>query len=126
MPWRSDRAYGRSWPKTGSSRNCVAQYSSKARVGRAGRMLMRHFASITLALALAILFCPGPTRAAECPTADPDVVCTVSGAIRGTREGSTLAFKGIPYAQAPVGPLRWRPPVEVVALEGVRAPRGFW
>jgi para-nitrobenzyl esterase len=88
-------------------------------------MLMRHFASITLALALAILFCPGATRAAECPTADPDVVCTVSGAIRGTREGSTLAFKGIPYAQAPVGPLRWRPPVEAVAWEGIRAASDF-
>jgi len=48
------------------------------------------------------------------------VVCTEQGAVRGIIEGSTLAFKGIPYAQPPIGPLRWKPPQPVRPWEGVR------
>ena len=55
-----------------------------------------------------------------CAPESPDVVCTGQGAVRGVAEGRTLAFKGIPYAQAPVGPLRWKPPVPAARWEGVR------
>ena len=58
--------------------------------------------------------------AAACAGGAPDVVCTAQGAVRGVSEGETLAFKGMPYAQAPVGPLRWKPPVAATAWEGVR------
>ena len=50
-------------------------------------------------------------------------VVTVTG---GEIRGRTLAapggavFKGIPFAQPPVGDLRWREPQAVVAWEGVR------
>ncbi|MDP9869781.1 MULTISPECIES: carboxylesterase family protein [Streptosporangium] len=42
------------------------------------------------------------------------------GAIRGRRLDGHLSFRGIPYAEAPVGERRWRPPVPVAPWPGVR------
>ena len=55
-----------------------------------------------------------------CTSDNPDVVCTEHGAVRGIAEGRTLAFKGIPYAQPPVGPLRWKAPLPAASWAGVR------
>lgn len=35
---------------------------------------------------------------------------TTSGRLRGVREGDLCVFRGVRYAEAPVGPLRFRPP----------------
>ncbi|MEA1672056.1 carboxylesterase/lipase family protein [Nitrospirillum sp. BR 11163] len=43
-----------------------------------------------------------------------------SGEIRGAEKGAVDEFLGIPYAQAPVGPLRWRDPAPVKTWQGVR------
>ncbi len=45
---------------------------------------------------------------------------TTSGALRGTVEDGVCHFRGIPYAQAPVGVRRFRPPVPVEPWTGVR------
>ena len=45
---------------------------------------------------------------------------TTSGTFRGTRRGSSHAWLGVPYAAAPVGPLRFRPPAPYVPRAGVR------
>ena len=58
------------------------------------------------------------TRAAE----STPVVAVTGGQVRGRLlpEGAGAVFKGIPFAQPPVGDLRWREPMPVVAWSGVR------
>jgi para-nitrobenzyl esterase len=56
-------------------------------------------------------------------TAEPGPIVAVEGGeIQGSFEadGEVAVFKGIPYAEPPVGELRWRPPQPVKPWEGVR------
>ena len=48
------------------------------------------------------------------------IVETRSGSLSGERGDRVNIFRGIPYAAAPVGPLRWRAPQPVSAWTGVR------
>ncbi|MFB7394040.1 carboxylesterase/lipase family protein [Streptomyces sp. NPDC056191] len=52
-------------------------------------------------------------------------VLTRYGALRGSAEGGVAAFLGVPYAQAPVGPLRFRAPEPVEPWSGVREATAF-
>ena len=45
--------------------------------------------------------------------AEPTLVVTSDGPVVGRAEADVLAFKGLPYAAPPVGPLRWKPPQPV-------------
>jgi len=53
-------------------------------------------------------------------TDDSLIVQTEAGAVRGARDGLTNRWLGVPYAAAPIGPLRLRSPQPPVSWEGVR------
>ena len=50
---------------------------------------------------------------------------TSLGSVRGVDDGRTLSWRGIPYAEPPVGPLRWHAPVTHRPWPGVRDTRAF-
>ena len=48
------------------------------------------------------------------------VVRLPAGAARGAIESGVHVFRGLPYAAAPVGSMRWKPPVPAPAWDGIR------
>lgn len=62
------------------------------------------------------------TLTANAASAAADRVKTASGVVEGTGVQSTgvRSFKGIPFAQPPVGDLRWKPPQPLKKWEGVK------
>ena len=57
---------------------------------------------------------------------DPPAISVTGGQIRGIApEKGGAVFKGIPFAQAPIGDLRWREPAAVKAWTGVREAAAF-
>ncbi|MDC0744149.1 carboxylesterase/lipase family protein [Polyangium mundeleinium] len=56
---------------------------------------------------------------------DPGIVATDSGLVRGTMEGASWVYRGIPYAAPPTGDLRWKPPALAACWEGVRDASAF-
>jgi len=58
----------------------------------------------------------------------PELRETRYGVVRGTDDSATsgtYAWKGVPYAQPPVGALRWQPPAEPAAWTGERSATRF-
>ena len=72
----------------------------------------------TLALAVAAL-----GYQAEIPSSD--VVAVQSGNLEGEQHDGIRVFKGIPYAAAPVGELRWRAPSPPAKWIGIRKATEF-
>ena len=54
------------------------------------------------------------------PMAAAEPIRTVSGLVEGVEADGVRVFKGIPFAAAPLGPLRWRPPAPPAQWAGVR------
>jgi para-nitrobenzyl esterase len=81
-----------------------------------------------LRLAILALFvaAAGGAEAQTEPRPGPVKVKVESGLLQGVAAGDgVVAFKGVPYAAPPVGPLRWRPPQPAPRWSGVRAASDF-
>ncbi|KQY91737.1 carboxylesterase/lipase family protein [Brevundimonas sp. Root1423] len=70
--------------------------------------------SLVFFLAAALIMTPGRTT-----TPDPRAVVE-QGVLIGRAEDGVSSFRGVPYAAAPVGPLRWRAPQAATSWEGQR------
>ncbi|GHH28464.1 carboxylesterase/lipase family protein [Streptomyces lanatus] len=76
--------------------------------------------SVALMALAAALVTPVPAQAA-----DPPVVRTDAGWVKGETTAEGRQFLGIPYAQPPVAGLRWKEPRPVRPWQGVRGARDF-
>jgi para-nitrobenzyl esterase len=72
------------------------------------------FAAPRILVLSAILAYGAPAMAAG------PVAATESGKVAGAIEGGVASWKGIPFAEAPVGQLRWRAPQPAAPWSGVR------
>ena len=113
-------------PAASAGRGCRAD-------GR-GAGLRRRAAPLVLALSLVGSLVGAPprslaasaaARAADAPPERPAVVLTDAGAVQGERGDGVVVFRGIPYAAAPVGERRFRPPAPVPRWAAVRDARDF-
>jgi para-nitrobenzyl esterase len=66
-----------------------------------------------------------PAMAASAQNATDPIVKIESGLLQGSRQGGLVVFKGIPYAEPPIGDLRWRPPVAAKPWSGIRPATKF-
>lgn len=72
-----------------------------------------------------VLVSAGMANAQLAAAADQTLVKIDSGSVRGMAENGVVSFKGIPYAEPPVGQLRWRPPQPTQHWRGVREATKF-
>lgn len=78
--------------------------------------MSRFWACLTLAVAV---------LAAAAVRAEEGRVQIRQGALQGISEAGVSVYKGVPYAQPPVGPLRWRAPVPAEGWTSVRDAKAF-
>ncbi len=70
-----------------------------------------------LIIALAVL----ASACANTPgSSDPTIATVETGQLKALQAKGVLAFKGIPYAAPPVGPLRWKAPAKAAKWDGVK------
>lgn len=60
-----------------------------------------------------------PVALSSAADAQP-IITVTSGVLRGEADGDVAIFRGIPFAAAPIGDLRWRAPQPVAPWRGVR------
>ncbi len=81
----------------------------------------------TFACGLAALLLFSGNVHSQAPAPLDEIVKTEQGSLRGTPRDAqgVLSFKGVPFAAAPVGPLRWQAPQAAKLWEGTREATSF-
>ncbi len=87
-----------------------------ALAGFAGLFLLQSFSNMAVA---------SPQNDPDAITGALPVVLVDTGTLEGTQNRSIFSFKGIPYAQAPIGQWRWREPQAPAKWSGVRDAKKF-
>jgi len=88
--------------------------------------LAAFFAALALLLVTAGLSAVDTDVAAAAPSSGSDPIVTIDGgAVRGVAVPGGYTFRGLPYAAAPIGDLRWRAPEPPTAWNGVRDATDF-
>jgi para-nitrobenzyl esterase len=82
-----------------------------AGLARSAKFIVAFHRCVAALVATAVAFC---ARASI-----PPVVHTSDGSIEGITQNGVEAFKGIPFASAPIGELRWRAPQRVEPWRGI-------
>ena len=77
------------------------------------------------ALLLGFFVAPASAQAVPGSTAATVRVSTVAGAVEAAASAGPLSFRGIPYAAAPIGMLRWHEPMPPSPWAGVRNADAF-
>ncbi|MBB3032517.1 carboxylesterase/lipase family protein [Alteriqipengyuania lutimaris] len=77
----------------------------------------RSLAAAALSIGAGLLTLAAPAHAED---GEEVTIAAPAGSVRGEADGDVVSFKGIPYAAPPVGELRWQPPQEPAAWDGVR------
>lgn len=100
---------------------------SRSRIGKIslsqGKLAMLHRTIAKLGAVAGILLSGCAALAA--PEPGGSAVTIAQGTVRGIRDGDIERFAGMPYAAAPIGPLRWREPVSPALWQGVRDATAF-
>src|SRR5437870_5378320 len=84
--------------------------------------------AVITALAIAVIGAPvaeARTQSVVQASSPNPVVAVTGGAIRGGTEAGGYVFRGIPYAAAPTGSLRWRPPAPPTPSTAMRDDTNF-
>lgn len=93
---------------------------------RSTKHARRHtLTSLVVALAALAIAAVGITPAVASADRSRPVVVIDGGAVRGVAVSGGFAFRGLPYAAAPIGGLRWRAPRPPIDWSGVRDATAF-
>ena len=57
----------------------------------------------------------------SCQSSDPTLVSIENGNLQGLEEDSILIWKGVPFAQPPIGNLRWKSPQQLQPWQGIKS-----
>lgn len=83
-------------------------------------MMLHRLAVLGAAIACLAAACSTPASDSGAPIASAP-----AGKVEGTLEDGLRVFKGIPYAAAPVGAARWKPPVAAARWSDVRPAKDY-